>query len=529
MTIKLNKISIKTIYMISKFLSSVLAGFLLSTSLLSQSLNWGEEQEKKASETVSRTIGMIGEGPLIELYEQAGNLYGVKVSQKKHFLMVFDSENNLVQKEALAFEVNGKKLDYLETFFLNDKLYSLCSLINKKLKKKFLYAYQLDTKTLKPIGEAKKIAETNFTKSKQSFNFQFMAQEGSIYYSISPNHSYLSLLTIARSSKNDPMDYQITVLDEQLELVWEKNIDKSKVSRWLLMNMKINDLGNVYFIGLRLSTQEKNSKPLRGYDLMAYRNEGSAFEAYPLDVDDLVFMNFNLTFGTNQDVVLTGINVNEKNLRKVEGLYYMIIDGTSLAIKAEEQVQFNQQTKEEINNFEDTNGDSYPSRLVYNDILIGKDGDIFLLWEKSIKYTYHREGGSFSETFGLGDIIVSKISVEKGIEWSSSIKKHQSLGAAHRDQGVPGSYLWHLSETGLHLLFSENVKQYGIAIGSGRDHVWTYANIGLDGEIKRKKVTHDADTQSKFIPGSSSVTDSGKIILINSQYNKFQVGTLIFK
>lgn len=522
--------------------------FLFST-LFSQSMQWGEEIARRSGASgIYNIVGSIGDNIVAEHYFEAGTINGIKTGRDKYSLVLFDKQNNLLKSEEVNLNVDKKTLDYHSAKILNERLYVFSEFSNSKLKQKFLFATELDTKTLKPLGNPQKIAETFLEKTKLGIFQGFYTPEGQFFTEVSNNSSYMAVLSIADLEKDEASTYNLLVYDEGMELVWKKRIDRASPEGTLfLSSMTLDGSGNAYFIVRQIATEDRrNEQPTQiGLSIKAYRYKGNESESYEVVLSpNEVNFSSRLSISDQNDVIYTSLsgtrNPEKRNDVTTEGIRYIMIDGSTSEVRYQKHVLFDEKTLEEMKDLITKKGKLEPSRITLSDIWIGENNDIYLLGEEFQRTSSTEITGytSNSNYYHYKDIFVWKISPEKGLDWMKRIEKDQTIAQwfpstggtysffidqANRLRGFGGSFFSMMNEKGIHILFSEKTTK-GRALPK-----WTYGYIDAEGELKTRILSKDLPQRGHLIPASSRNLGTEKIILLANQRKKYQIGRVSFE
>lgn len=530
----------------------------LITILSAQSIQWGEEIGKGGgSSGIHHIVGSIGDQTLAEYFFEAKSFNGTSLGKNKSSLVLFDRNNSLIKSEELNFKVGKNSLNYRSLEMLNGRLYAICDFSNKKLMKKLLFAIELDTKTLKPLGTPQKIAETFIEKAKVSLRTGFYIPEGNFMKIVSNNTSYMAILSSINTEEDKTNVYNLAIYNERLELVWEKRITKDgKNGAFFISSMVLDDLGNFYYLVAKSLSDEE--KAINSQSIRAYRNNGNESKNYDLKTaKGWVNLYPRLTIGNNNDVIYTSLlgvfNKTEKGRVKsteMEGIKYLVLNGETFEIKHENEVVFSPSTREEIMDVKMKKGHYKPFlRFTLSDVRITENNEIFVLGEQLLTTEVqgtlpNSEPSYFTANYlHYQDIFIWKIIPDKGLAWGNKINKNQTItswfpsGGGHTYsyfidfpnylRRLGGSYFSSLDDNGIHILYNEKRTELDDDKGKIAPE-WIYAYIDTKGDINNRLLTQNIPPKATLIPGNSRKLSPDNIIIIANQKKKYQVGSVSF-
>lgn len=153
-------------------------------------------------------------------------------------LLFFTKRGRVVGVKDIALITDTYHLTYHETFVWRDTVQVLLSTYDPQRRKMALILRRYDLPTLRPAGEFILREWTTALKATQPFA-----------YALSPNSSRLALYTWTWRSAEQPASFTLSVLDHQLDPIWEQDYRLPFPNNQLnIQNILVDDCNQIYLV-----------------------------------------------------------------------------------------------------------------------------------------------------------------------------------------------------------------------------------------------------------------------------------------
>ncbi len=205
------------------------------------------------------------------------------IGNKNNCLIKVGKDLKPLLKTSLEYRQDGKDTWDEHHVMLHGTLYVFFSYLNRSLKKEFLFAKVIDTATLKPVGDLKKVAEVDYSAfhkyKPRSFQFHY-----------SPDSSRV-LISYAITNKEGMISSQgFVVLDDKLDEQWsQSNALPLEPDKFYLMDKYlVTNEGDVHVV----TKAYKTEKDFWNSGRYPYRfGEGRNFIEYPRFTYEIFTLN----------------------------------------------------------------------------------------------------------------------------------------------------------------------------------------------------------------------------------------------
>jgi hypothetical protein len=531
---------------------------LLNTTLAftqNVSIKWGENQ--KPDNFISVILG-----------EDKSGVYVLATKRDRYFLEKYDPANfiQVFSKELTMTDQNGKNADFENLFFLKGKFLLFSSFFDRKLDKYTVNASILSSDG-SPQGEATKVFEIDAKKKSERGQFDIKISNDSskilIYNKGTNNMKYVHFLRVG------VIDLQLNLLaqfDEtypaELVLGYPELDPRISISDFLFTpSGKIFILVNKFHIRKEWSEFE-----FIGFDI-ASKNK----VVYPLELKDEKISNLVFSQDENDILKLSGYYVERvatglsKRYDAIIGVFFMRIDVFKKQVLSENKKDFDEKTVEGyVTKKKYDKGQRLPARFVPRKIVERKDGSKFLISEYFAIELERAMGEQGTTTYYYNDILVTSISADGKVNWSSIIPKKQQdeekekainplfsrssgysyVGKDLLATAIPNEgdntiyYSFLLIEKDDKLLFvfndhPDNIEQKDITklsdLRKGKNGIPVIVTLDGNG-ISTKKIVEGAKDEGVIIrPRIALQTNSENIIIYGSRKSNDKLGRIIIK
>jgi hypothetical protein len=488
--------------------------YLLLTSVLyisAQEVKWGPEIKKNYRlETFGGVISAGGEGILTHFYIRG-----------KYTLQRFDESLALTQQEEIKIVYNKKELLYEGAMEVDDKVYAFGSFENKKMKRTYLFAQEVNTKTLKLTGTLIKVSEG------RSRNREYVGINTEFFNKVHPRNKKRMVIVSEDVAKGEKEAYTISVLDKEMKLQWQKKIVipypryNFDIQEWILGND-----GGVYLLGRLYKDKRKGrtSKSDYQYLIIAYTDKGKSVRHHKISKAGHFITDLSFNISDSGKLLCAGFYAAPNRL-SIAGTFFKVIDPKTQKVVRQGEKEFSEDfinphltgrerkmdEKEKLD-YEERDLPKFNMEKV----ALREDGGATLIAEQF----YSREGrGEDRITYTMdfeADIIVINIDSDSTIAWNAKVQRKPSL---------EGRYSSHASlttnENKTYIIY--NVDTYSSAISL------THATINSGGDVKKKELVRKSDKKGViYLPSKSQRISNNRIIIYGEHGKKYQLGVISY-
>lgn len=503
-----------------------LALFLFSIPLFAQqspAVKWGDEFRASSRSSLSDIVGHDNTG-----------IYAIKIrGKKKYTLEHYDTNLSPTRTLDLDFEEEGIPCVVETILQLRNKLYLFTSRSSNRERKNTLSVQEINKKTLLPEPTKHRIAEIDFS-DERAYN------DGSFKVEVSRDSSRILVFYNLPYNKNEPEAFGITVLDDKLQVLWNKEVTLPYADGLLdVESFRVDNDGDVYLLALIYNEKRKSKRhgaPNFKYQVFAYTDKGNTFKEYPISLQDNFITDMQIEVLNNKNLICAGF-YSQKGTFSIRGTYFLTVDLKSKEIKTTSLKEFGidfitQNMKEreaEKTKRKEAKGEEH--ELYEYDLkrlLVGKDGSAILLGEQYfVTTTTHSNmvNGSMqtytTTHYYYNDIIAVKIDPSGQIAWAEKIAKHQ---VSSGDDGFFSSYTLAIAKGKLCFIFNDNPKNLSY---TGVGKVYNYNRlkeslvvvVTLDqaGKQKRQPLFSSIDAEVITRPKVCEQINNNEVILFGQR------------
>ncbi|MEY8848001.1 hypothetical protein AB9K26_04260 [Psychroserpens sp. XS_ASV72] len=457
--------------------------------------------------------------------EANGKIYTLASKKDNFYIKVFNSEDmSLISTNEIEMkDFKDKEPEFEEIAVIDGRIYILGSVYDKKEKVANLLAVEI-SEDGKLTDNAKKLFSTKVTKNRE---------RGAFYIKESPNLDRLLILHAALFDKEEVIQYEIKLVNNNLDIMAEY-LEKVPFNDRRDLEFDIADFdvnfNDDFFIVINESFRDKKTKTNHEkFQLHAFK----AANGYQKEVTDIAFtdkeiINCEMLAGDDGRVRLVGfyssVRKSGKANKELKGVYASVVDVNSNSVEQLKFNEFDYETKVKlIGERRAKKGKDVKPLYVTHSLVQKSDGGLILLSEYQ-QIVVGRSSGigplAFTPVTHINnEIIVTSINPDGTVGWSNVIPKKQkaayttmSIGFAafsgnsnftvSAGVSVPVAVLGkgpeYLSampvyENGkLTVIFNDNTKNYGVTdieeikwLGNYNKAVPTAMTFDDNGEITR--------------------------------------------
>jgi hypothetical protein len=519
------------------FLGIILSmqAFCSNAQDLNFSVKWGVELEASRRSSLNDIVGHDATG--IYTVKQSDDVFS---KEFEYTLEYYDSDFSLKKSFDLEIVDGKQKASARKTIYLNNKLFIFYSLLDQKSKKNTLYAKELDKQTLQPKAGNKVIRQFDTWGKNKNINSKS-------YYRFSRDSSKIMVAYGLPYNEGEPEFFGFTVLDNQLNTLWQKNIEIPYKDELLdIKSFRVDNHGNAYLLGAVYKEKRKDKRkglPNYNYEIFACLENGNTVKQYPISLDDRFITDMQIEILDNQNLVCAGF-FSEKGTVSIKGTYFLVLDSNdkSIKIKSFKNFEFDFITQnlsdQEIKKTIRKQNKGIDPELYQYDIdklLVGKDGSALLIGEQffvDVDRSFMSNGASITtQHYYYNDIIVIKISPLGEIVWAQKISKSQHT---INDNGFYSSYMLAIVRGKICFIFNDSPKNLGeIKQETPANYVPTgsvvvIASIDQNGNVTKQPIFNSTDVGVITRPKVCEQISNHEVILFGQRKKSQQFALVTF-
>lgn len=500
---------------------------------LNPKVKWGKSFKAPRRATLADIVGVDGTG-----------MYAVKRQMVRADYTLEHYNQELSPDKAFELDIrdDGQRCDIEEFLHIKGRLYMFYSYSGRD-KKNVLKVQEIDKSTLMPKGKKVLVTEIDYAGHRRD--------RGAFQVRVSRDSSKILVLNLLPAGKNDPESYSLSVLDRDINRLWQKNVTLPyEDDLFDMASARVDNAGNVYLLGLIFKEKRKTKR--RGevnysYKIFAYRDQGNTVKDYPVALEDRFLSDMQIEILNNRDIICAGF-YSERSTSNVRGTYFITIDGATKEIKSKSFKDFDlnfitqNMTPRETRRARKAEERGGAELFSYDldKLLIGKDGSAILIGEQYYVQTVTTTTGTgtMRQTtttyhYYYNDIIVVKINPEGVIEWNVKVPKAQHTV---NDGGFYSSYTMLIVKGNICFLFNDNPKNISYRPGdkmynfnSYREAIVTLVQVDQSGKQTRQPLFGASDAEVLIRPKVCEQISGREVILFGQRKKKQQFARVYFE
>lgn len=380
--------------------------------------------------------------------ETNGKIYTLATKGKNFYIKVFNSDDMalLHVNEIEMDDFNDKEPNFEEIAVLNNKVYILGSVYDKKNKIYNLLAVEI-AEDGKLTSTKKKLFSAEVTKNRE---------KGAFYFKNSPAGDKLLIMHASLFDKEEIMQYEVKLIDENLDIV-TSHLEKVSFNDRKDLEFTIADFDVTFdediFLVINESYRDKKAKKnIEKFEVHAFKKtNGYNKEVVKVNFEGKEVINCELLMTKNNSLNLVGFysSVNKRGRAnwKLKGIYSGTIDMYTNTVTNLKFNEFDFETKVKLIGERRAKKDKDILPFYSTHSLIEKEnGGLIFLAEyrqaiigKSSGIGIGGFGVSFTPiTFITNEIIVTSLHADGSVEWSNVIAKDQKASFTTMSIGMYG-------------------------------------------------------------------------------------------
>ncbi|MGL2962223.1 hypothetical protein ACSVH2_00205 [Flavobacterium sp. RSB2_4_14] len=540
--------------------------FILSCTNLSaqnkiekMSMTYGEE----LPDDKQKIVKIIG--------EVNNKIYALAFKEKEdYFLKIFEAKSmKMISSNLIVIpQVSDREVDFEEVFLLNDKLYAVGSVYNKKDKTFNLVGTEISDKG---VLSKNTIILFNSQVAKKS-------EKGAFYFKQSPDGGALLVMHTSHFPKEDAVKYEVKLVDDKLTTLFsseEKVVfdDNKKDFEFTIADFELNFQDDVFLVINESYRDSKKKEKIENFKIHAFKKANNyQKEVVDINIKGKEIINCKMMSTNKNTLQLVGfyssVRENGKANKDLKGVYNATIN---LATNKNDNLKFNEfdyETKVKLLG-ERRAKKGKDVKPLYNitTIIEKNDGGLIVLSELQFVYVGASSGiGPLAftpVTYTKNEIIVTCLKPDGSLDWSNVLPKEQSavvttmsfvfgMGSSNGSFAVGGAIAIPLAQMGkgpeylgaipiykngvLNIVFNDNIKNKGItdieeikALGNYNNAVPTLFIFDDKGKITRKDPEEVIKNELVIRPGIYFRKSENELIIYSSRKKLDKLGRLLLE
>lgn len=509
---------------------------------------------------------------IVKIIGETGNkIYALGFKEKEdYFLKIFDSKTmKLLSSNPIVIpQISDKEVDFEDVFLLNNTLYAIGSVYNKKDK-----IFNLIGAAISEKGIISKTTTTLFNSEVAK-----KSERGGFYFKQSNDEGALLIMHTSRFPKEDAIKYEVKLFDDKLATLFSSeekvNFDDSKKDyEFTISDFELNFQDDVFLVINESYRDSKKKEQIEKFQIHTFKRANNyQKEVIDINIKGKEIINCKMMSTNKNTLQLVGfyssVRENGKANKELKGVYNATIN---LATNTNDNLKFNEfdyATKVKLLGERRAKKGKDLKPLYSITTLIEKnDGGIIVLSELQFVYVGQSSGiGPLAftpVTYTKNEIIVTCLKPDGSLDWSNVLPKEQSatvttMSFAFAAVGGNGSFnvgvsmAIPLAQMGkgpeylgaipiykdgvLNLLFNDNVKNKGVtdieeikALGNYNNAVPSVFVFDSKGQITRKDPEEVIKNELVIRPGVYYRKNQNEFIIYSSRRKLDKLGRMILE
>lgn len=376
--------------------------------------------------------------------EVEGKIFALANKKKKYFIKVFKSSDmSLISTNEIDLSsFKDRSIDFEEVALIGSKVYVFGSVYAKKDKTSHLFGVEV-LPSGKLASEQVKLFSTKVTKKRE---------RGAFYFKDSPTGDRFLIMHAALFDKEEVIQYEIKLLDENLDTAMS-HIEKVPFEDRKGLEFTISDydvsVNDDVFLVINESFRDRKTKTNNEkFQVHAFKkSSGYVKEIIDIKFKDKEIINCEMLANKEGKLHLVGfyssVRKNGKANKELKGIYAAAIDVASNNLDRLNFNEFDYETKVKlIGERRAKKGKDVKPLYVTHSLIEKKDGGLILLSEYQLVVQGRASGiGPLAFTpitFINNEIIVTSLNPDGTVQWSNVIPKKQKASYTTLSLGIFG-------------------------------------------------------------------------------------------
>ena len=430
-----------------------------------------------------------------------------KAMIKKLELSHYNTALKLVRNREVQLGSQGN-WDFNNVVQMNNNLYLFASQLDNRNKTNKLYLRKIAKDNL-TLSDAQLMASIDLRKlavsspGKKAINQQYM---GSFEIQLSRDSSKMLVYYDLPSARKDVQNYGFKVLDENLQVLWEKAFEVPYQSELFeIEQVRIKNNGDVYVLGLFFNGVRRYSTA-RGvnyhYQLLSHKENGTKMVEHEIKLKDKFLLDMRLQFDVDGNILCGGF-YSDLGRYSTAGPYVVKIDATTNKVLFSNAEHFDidfmtnnlARGQEAKARKKALKGKAVETRELSVDHIVLKEEGGFLLIGEQFEHVRHTSyspnmPNSSSTAYLYYDIIIINYSSDGKMLWKGFIPKHQKTA---NDGGAFSSYALTVVDDKMCFIFNDhalNLKKWPKGVVHDYDKSWDsyLVMVTIDAQGNKTKI-----------------------------------------
>lgn len=503
--------------------------------------------------------------------ESNNKIYALALKDKEdYFLKIFESKAmKMISSNPIVIpQITDREVDFEDIFLLNNNLYAIGSVYNKKDKTFNLIGAEISDKG---IVSKTSVQLFNSVVAKKS-------ERGQFYFKLSPDEGALLIMHTSLFPKEDAVKYEVKLFDEKLKSFFSseekvKFDDSKKDYEFTISDFDLNFQDDVFLVINESYRDSKKKEQIEKFQIHAFKKANNyAKEVIDINIKGKEIINCKMMSTSKNVLQLVGfyssVRDNGKANKELKGVYNATVN---LATNTNDNLKFNEfdyATKVKLLG-ERRAKKGKDLKPLYNitTIIEKNDGGLILLSELQFVYVGQSSGiGPLAftpVTYTKNEIIVTALKPDGSLDWSNVVPKEQSatvttmsfvfgFGGSNGSFSVGGGISIPLAQMGkgpeylgaipiykngvLNIIFNDNVKNKGItdiekikSLGNYNNAVPSLFIFDQQGLFTRKDPEEAIKNELVLRPGVYYRKNQNELIIYSSRKKQDKLGRLILE
>lgn len=547
---------------INLFLFAFVLGiqFLVAQNKIDKvSLTYGEE----LADDKQKIVKIVG--------ESNNKIFALAIKGKDdYFIKIFESGSmKLISSNPIVIpQISDKEVDFEEIFLLNDNLYVIGSVYNKKDKIFNLVATQVSDKGV--LSKSPVVLFDAEVAKKSS--------RGDFYFKLSPDEGALLVMHTSLFSKEDAVKYEVKLFDDKMGTLFSntekvKFDDSKKDYEFTISDFEVNFQDDVFLVVNESYRDSKKKEQIEKFEIHTFkRNNGYKKEIVNIDIKGKEIINCKMISTNKNTLKIVGfyssVRENGKANKELKGVYNATVDLNTNATNAVKFNEFDYATKVKLlGERRAKKGKDVKPFYNITTIIEKNDGGLIVLSEFQYVYVGQSSGigplAATPVTYTKNEIIITSLKADGTFEWGNVLPKEQSATVTTLSIGfgfaggngsfaVGGSIQIPLTQLGkgpeylgaipiykngvLNLLFNDNVKNKGVtniddikSLGNYNNAIPVLFIFDSNGNMTRKDPEEVIKNELVLRPGVYYRKSDKEFIVYSSRKSKDKLGRMILE
>ncbi len=511
---------------LNRFFAVIILFVLYHNNSFSQtaSVSWGKEITNEAEPgnilspaTVRMSYQVIGhEGS--EIFVIATKLEIFTFKKEYFFEKYSTSTTDLLLHKKLEFVDPGlkeKTVNFINAELVNGKIIAFADISDKKLKKKWVFAQEINRDGTFAASSIK-LDEIDYFTNPSEFLITFSKDKSKV----------LCCRTGSLNLELPSKACVFKVFDANFKELWANTYDlKHKSQDTQIRNTLVDDAGNAHML---IRTRDSYHEKYIEYKLVSFYSDIKKFKEYTLGAPNKYLSAINTDFDKEGNIVCVGLyaNVETTNYAKddrLNGAFYIKIDRNTKEINKNEYTALNINTIKQLD-FGIKNAPIY--QFASPNIVFDKEGNITLCTDQ---YYYSSSLGMSSNY----NIIAVKLNTEGKIIWEKYISKAQKETLID----VHISYAYIYFNNNIYFIFNDHpsnlnqvTSQKVSVINKFDKSILVLVQLNDKGELKKEIITKSDDKYLQpVIDKPTFQIGSNEFMIFVEKGNKYKFGKMVLK